>query len=344
MTISGNTPWIQQTLMACKKISENNDTLLTSVGQNTWNFQVFCGSLLKLKMRIIVPANDRETYEKLSRQYGEQFNCDKNTINFTFLEINSCAKKNINQRDQFIIDNSEIIYPISLRKNGFFYNALKNNINVDKKFEINYSASSKKERKKNYQYKEIKNVNTLGNYLFHWTRNPRENWPDEKQFEYYMSIIKNQRPRTAFDTLCNILDSNLIYSSSRHALKNCKIVSFTGASINQFFRLMKWRKRYNEMSYEPYGIGIDKDEALKMGFTKVIYCDQNKFLRLNVEEKKIFHSSGKKTNWSDENEYRFFGDLDLTQIPNEMKICVCQNSDESSYVEKKYGIKSYSLY
>jgi hypothetical protein len=77
------------------------------------------------------------------------------------------------------------------------------------------------------------------------------------------------------------------------------------------------------MSYEPYGIGIEKEEAIKNGFKKVSYCDPDKFNKLTSEEKKIYHSSGKKTDWSEENEFRLFSDLDLSQIPNEMKICIC---------------------
>lgn len=343
--VSGNTPWIQQTLALCKKISDNNDTLLTSIGQNTWNFQVFCGTLLKLRMRIVVPAINEEEFNNICKHYETQFNCDKNKVEFVFLETNSAEKHNYHDRDQYVIDKSEIIYPISIRKNGFFYHRIENNQKINTTFQINYSPYSIEKRKKDYKAISIKNLNTFEKYLFHWTRNPKGNWPNEKQFEYYMSILKNQdRSRTAFDTLCNILDSNLIYSSSRHALKNIKMVSFTGASINCFFGLMKWRNKYNEMSYEPYGIGIDREEALKIGFKKVLYCDPNMFNKLTLEEKKICHSSGKKTDWSEENEYRIFNDFDLTLIPNEMKICICQNSDESSYIEKKYGIKSYSLY
>jgi hypothetical protein len=336
-------PWIQQTLAVCKKISENNDTLLTSIGQNTWNFQLFCGTLLKIKMRIVVPAIDRKIFKKISNHYKEQFKGNENKVEYVFIKCNSNDKNNI--RDQYIINNSERIFPISIRKNGFFYKSLKSNEIIDTTFEINYVAHPCEKRKKKYQPIDSKKFNNLENYLFHWTRKPKENWPNENQFDYYMSILrKDDGYRTAFDTLCNILDNNLIYSSSRHASKTSKMVSFTGSPIYQFFDLMKWRNKYNEMSYEPYGIGINREDALKIGFKKVLYCSRDEFDKLTIDEKKIYHSSGIKTDWSKENEYRYFCDLDLNKIPKEKKICICQNSDESSYVEKKYGIKSYSLY
>lgn len=342
--ICANTPWIQQTLAACKKIFENNDVLLTSIGQNTWDFQVFCGTLMKLKMRIVIPAIDKDTYDKTCGYYKEQLNIDENNVEFIFFEKNN-GKKCFNERDQYIIDNSDISYPISIRKNGFFYNSLKKNIEIDTRYEIKYDASPKGKRKINYSPTSSKNLKELDNYLFHWTRNPKGNWPDENLFNYYMSILNNKNnSRSAFNTLCNILDKNVIYSSSRHTLKNHKMVSFTGASLKKFLGLMKWRNKYNEMSYEPYGIGIDREEAIKMGIQKVIYCNKKEYDTLSLEEKKIHHLSGKKTDWSEENEYRFYGNFDLTLLPGEMKICICQNSDESSYIEKKYGIRSYSLY
>jgi len=344
LTICCNTLWIQQTLAACKKIFENNDILLTSVGQNTWNFQLFCGTTLGLNLRIVVPASDRDEFKRISDYYKEQFKFDENKVGFIYLE-SKANEKNNTIRDQYIIDNSELIYPISLRNNGFFQNSLKACKKINATFQIKYEAHSEEKRKKIYRNFNNEKFNKFENYLFHWTRKPKENWPDETQLDYYMSIIEKEgSPRTAFDTLCHILDKNIIYSSSRHALKNCKSVSFTGSPIDHFFGLMKWRNKYNEMSYEPYGIGIDREEALKRGFKKVLYCDLNEYKKLTVEEKKINHTSGIKTNWSEEQEYRYFGDLDMKQIPNEKKICICQNSDESIYVEKKYVIKTYSLY
>ncbi len=344
LSISSFTPWIQQTLCACNKIYENNDILLTSIGQKTWNFQLFCGSLLKLKMKIIVPAVDHEEFKKICGHYKKQFHLDEKKIEFVFLASNSRLKNNY-QRDQYIVDNAELIFPISIRKNGFFYNSLKTKENIDTAFQIDYIVHSREKRKKRYKHIDEKKIEKIDNYLFHWTRMPKENWPDESQFDYYMSILKNGgASRTTFDTLCNIFDKKVIYSSSRHAIKNHKIVSFTGSSIGQFLGLMKWRKKYNEMSFEPYGIGIDKEEATTLGFKKVLYCNPEEYDKLSEEEKKRYHSSGKQTNWAEENEYRLFSDLDLTLIPNEKMICICPTSDESIFIEKKYGIKSYSLY
>ncbi len=344
LSICAFTPWIQQTISACKKIKENDNTLLTSLGQKTWNFQLFCGSLFNLKMRVVVPAINQEECKKICEHYKKQFHLDEKKVEFVFLASNSCLKNNY-QRDQYIIDNSELIVPISIRKNGFFYNNIKGFEKIDTSFQIDYVVHSLEKRKKIYKTIDENKINKFDKYLFHWTRMPKENWPDESQFDYYMSILKREgASRTAFDTLCNIIDKKVIYSSSRHAIKNCKIVSFTGSSIEQFFGLMRWRKKYNEMSYEPYGIGIDREEAITIGFQKVLYCNPNEFDKFTIEEKKRYHSSGKKTNWSEENEYRLFGDLDLTLIPNEKMICICPNSDESIFIERKYGIKSYSLY
>ncbi|NLD93333.1 MAG: hypothetical protein GX639_11780 [Fibrobacter sp.] len=344
LSVCAFTPWIQQTLSACKKIYENDSLLLTSIGQKTWNFQLFCGSLLKLRMRVVVPSIDQEEFKKNCRHYKNQFHLDDKKVEFVFLASNSVFKNNY-RRDQYIVDNADLIFPISIRKDGFFYNSLKNKKNIDTTFQIDYIVHSCEKRKKSYKPIDENKTEKLDNYLFHWTRMPKENWPDESQFDYYMSILKKEgTSRTAFDTLCNIFDKKVICSSSRHAIKKCKIVSFTGVSIGQFFGLMKWRKKYNEMSFEPYGIGIDKEEATTIGFQKVLYCHPEEFDKLSDDEKKRYHSSGKKTNWSEENEYRLFSDLDLNLIPIEKMICICPTSDESIFIEKKYGIKSYSLY
>jgi hypothetical protein len=142
----------------------------------------------------------------------------------------------------------------------------------------------------------------------------------------------------------HILDKKRIISSNRHLFKTCKCVSFTGAKINDFEKLMRWRKRYTEMSFEPYGIGIEKNYALLNGISKVKYLPIGEMKNIKIFERWKYQSPGKKGDWLLEDEYRYNGDVDISLMPSDKIICICPYKNEALNVMKKYDIFAYYIF
>ena len=310
----------------------------------TWEMVLFLASKNSINQKIVIPASNQNSILKISDYMINQFNLDPGKVQFIPIDGNN---KNFQKnRDSFVLNNAEILIPVSIRNKGIFESFLKESQTpVINKFQTDYIK--KESSLKKYSLHEntwSKNSFIFRNdYLFHWTRSSNNCWPGEKLYDFYSSILNSEVfPRNAFNTLLNILDTKCIYGSSRHMPSKIKCVSFTGKSPVDFFNLMKWRTRYLEMSYEPYGIGISKSCTEKLGIKKVIYC--KKFSECSFDERWFYQSDGKKGDWKQEEEYRYRGDFSFSDIPPEYMICICRYPQEAVFIEKQYNIKTIHLF
>jgi len=343
-----NDQWVKKVFEAFKVIKNYEVTIFTSVFIPTWELQIYLCKKEYIKQIIVVPAKSNNEFFDLCTFYKDQFLLDERISTFYHLNIDSVSDKEISHfRDSYIINHSDVLYPISIREKGFFSKLLSaNTTKSDTIFKIPYFYNH---IKKSYK---INIANCKGipesiedKYLFHWTRKTKSKWPDENYFDYYNSIINSSKyTRDAFSTLNHILDKMCICSSDRHLSKNCKSVSFSGLNPKRFIDNFRWRKRYTEMSFEPYGIGIDKKYALNNGFVKVEYVEPINIKNVDIDKKWMVHSKGISNNWSNEEEYRFSGDVDLSLIPKDKLLCICLHKNEAQEIQKKFHITSYSYY
>jgi hypothetical protein len=116
------------------------------------------------------------------------------------------------------------------------------------------------------------------------------------------------------------------------------VVSFTGHSPQEFMPFMRWRKRYNEMSFEPYGIGIKRSKALAYGFEPVIYSD--KIPKNDGLHRWLYQTSGRRGNWLAEKEYRCSGSVHLNNFAIEDIIVICFHKDEALEINKLFKIQA----
>jgi len=182
-------------------------------------------------------------------------------------------------------------------------------------------------------------ISLKNEYVIHWTRSAKTCWPEETKDSYFNAMITSSHyPRGAFDTLKNMLITGRIRGSSSHIINNHRVVSFSGCSPEEFVPLMRWRSRYKCMSFEPYGIGIKKEFALRVGIRPVIYTD--KTITEETDESWLYQSKGKIGNWVKEDEYRFKGDLALCDIPLSQLICFCLYEYQSNIIQELSGIRT----
>ncbi len=344
---TASTSWVQATQQAVRWLGQRGYSVLTSDGMQTFEMVLYWCIKYHVNQIIVLCAPDMHhfiiRYLWVKRQF-DCFNC-----NSVFIPLVNGSKKNLlSLRDRYIVENADLLLPVSIRKNGEMAKMLeackKNKQAIDRRFQITYEhrlLQLKYAIKKEKIGESVKSLRE--EYVIHWTRSSSYAWPGERLQSYYTAISAcDVYPRNAFLTLQNIICTKTIKASSRHMSRNVKVVSFTGHSPLHFSSLMKWRPRYKEMSFEPYGIGIKKKAALKFGIRPVIY--QKKYWNSTGGEIWLKHTYGKLSWWPDEDEYRYPGDLDLSLFSPEKLICFCLVEKEAEIIERKYGIKAVAFY
>jgi hypothetical protein len=354
MRPSGKAEWIRKTRSALQWVYESDMLLYTSAGMCTWEIILVLAKQIKITQRILIPSVTIEDFHYKCRPLASQFELNGESEKFVPVlpdsPVSVSHKDLMRKRDKVICEKADILVPVSVRKNGHMSALLselgKKDKKIEKRFIIDY-----KERttaltygiEERYITGEIKNIRN-GQYITHWTRTANSSWPTERLIDYYTAIIESESyPRNAFATLQNILKTKQIVASSSHMPDNTPTVCFTALSPCEIVPLIRWRARYRQMSFEPYGIGITKHYALKQGIQPVQYYKKKADCHVPQYDMWLTQSSGKKTDWRAEEEYRFRGDFDLSLIPYEKLICFCFTEQEAVSIEKNFGIKALSF-
>lgn len=337
--------WIRQTFEAVKWAHQNGFTLLTSYGLQTWEFIIFSAVKCGVNQIIYVPSSSNADFNEKLLYIKNQFTLT-NAAAFEPLFTNGDCKKNMTERDRTIAQSADILIPVSVRKNGEMESLINemrgDGVEIERSFQIPYETGNK--IKYEIPDQEINNDHIFNDkeYVIHWTRGSNGAWPTECLIDYYESVFNSLTyPRDAFSTLKNILKSKVIKASSRHMPGKEKIVAFTGCVPFNFVNKMRWRARYTEMSFEPYGIAIEMKAAIEAGVNKVVYVNNR-----NDESKTenwLIQSQGKKGFWVEENEYRYRGDFYLNDFCKNQMLVICRNKAECEIVENETGFRAIAL-
>jgi len=136
--------------------------------------------------------------------------------------------------------------------------------------------------------------------------------------------------RDAGATLGRIVAERRIRGSVWRIPGKKSAVAFSALSPGEAVRLMRWRKRFARMSFEPYGIAIEKNVLAGMGAREVIYM-KNGIILSDGDERIFTHSAGENGRWTDEREWRLPGDLDLKTIPADSVRIVVPDARAAEY-------------
>lgn len=339
--------WVRAAIEAVKWISHQGYTILTSEGMQTFELLIYLSVKNRIDQTIVLSASDMHRF--IGRYLWVKTQFDLHKINTVFIPLISANDKVQIQplRDRFIAENADILFPVSIRSGGVMSklidDALARGKKINRRFETDYQEHHGPVKYSLQNHNLNENLKKLDiEYIVHWTRTASYCWPGERLQQYYQAISESDTyPRNAFNTLQNIVSTKCIKASSRHMPLNTSVVSFTGNSPCGFLSLMRWRSRYIEMSFEPYGIGIEKKAALRFGIRPVTYIKSN--TTKSNPDQWLFQSCGKKGNWPEENEYRFAGDIDLSSFSTDQLICFCLTSDEAFLIEQNFQIRTISF-
>lgn len=350
----GNEAWIRNSLQAVNDAITSGLTVLTSVGMSSWEIVLFFASKFGARQKVYVPLAKEDSQDNAKAYYAKQFKLRDDSAGWSFIEIEN-AKKDYHTfqqlRDRQIIKDADIIYPVSIRPNG----SLEGLISAEKAagktimtdFLTDCATSHTVCRLELNSDKFTSSIDKqLENTIIHWTRATNDSWPGETMFDYYSAIVSSSSyyPRSGLDTLIRILSEKRLRASSRHYRKDVSAVAFSALKPTEVAQLMKWRARYREMTFEPYGIAIDNGTAERIGIRKVIYGNPEMYTYLEEEDKLYFQSMGKKGYWLPEREYRHIGDVDLSAIPETSITAIVWKRNEIDAARQLFRGKVVSLY
>lgn len=146
-------------------------------------------------------------------------------------------------------------------------------------------------------------------YLIHWTRRRDGPWPGETEDEYLDQLILGveSKDRSAFATLCKIVDDQRIGASSHLIRGGHEVVCFSDITLEQLATRRVYRKHLRRWDYEPYGVAVRREFLEKKGARPVIYGGDEDFETLPAEDQPYFQrrsTSDGETRWTEESEWR----------------------------------------
>jgi len=348
----GDDHWVVNSYRAVQHAAANKYSMLTSVGMKSWELVLYLASKCNLPQAVYVPVEDSAQADTVEESITTQFHLNNKPVEFVIVGGESDKNEdNINRRrDEKIIDEADIIYPVSIRPGGnldkLINAARRGGKAIIEDFRVTYRDTSDRCRV-GVGREEINPEidNGLKNYLIHWTRAAHHGWPDESAYDYYHDIceLKAEYPRSGLKTLIRILIDGKLLASSRHYRRGLSAVAFSSLAPSNAVDLMKWRARYREMTIEPYGVAIEKAYAETLGVKKVFYGNPEMYDYLEEENKPYFQSIGVKGCWIPEKEHRHIGDIDLTFVPSHRMAVIVRDANEKEKIEGIFDGRIYSL-
>ncbi|MEP0829547.1 MAG: hypothetical protein HRF51_13610 [bacterium] len=342
----GDDLWIARSREAVTDAVGRNHTIVASVGMNAWEIPLYFASRAGARLELVVPVIRDDEVDDVRNYYCRQFQLKPAQVHFHFLTVprgNTQKSTFQKERDLAVIKMADIVYPVSIRPGGNLEKLIEERRWSGGTIVPDFQAKYDRRSSECKVIIDLARLNPhlnrlLENNLIHWTRGTSAPWPDETSYQFYEDIIqtRNRYPRSALDTLRKILCQRKIIASCRHLRRGLRAVSFTGAPPLKAIELMRWRARYQEMSFEPYGIAVEKKAALDIGIRRVLYGDVAMFRNLESADRDYFQNAGKEGYWLPEEEYRYIGDFDLARLPEEKVTAVVWKKADIPEIGEKF--------
>ena len=345
---SGADAWVKQTRNAILWVKANSLVLHSSIGMQTWELITALASSEGIPLTLLIPAPTEE-YREMRRVALKQFHLDKENVTFRALlpdkgEVYD-KHKFMQERDRLIVRNADVLLPLSIRPDGQMSRLLAEGRDEGKpiigSWKVEYET---REKTLGYSIRDehlTDEIRRCGDeYLVHWTRGSNSPWPTEDAIDYYLAIVRSKSyPRSGLDTLCSIVEKRKIVASSRNMPEHTPTVSFSCLPPRELAGLITWRARRRLMSFEPYGIGLEREYASKLGIQPVRYYNRDSDRPSDVPVW-LTQSTGVKTDWRQEREYRNKGDFEFSEIPKDKLVCFTRTEGQATQLQDATGIRT----
>jgi hypothetical protein len=348
---TGRTPWVNQSIQAIAWLRENGMGLVSSVGLQTWELTTAMASELGVPLRLVIPSVSDEDFHRQCAEAVVDFELSAPLSEFVAVHEKSghdSGDPDAN-RDALVVALADILVPVSCRPGGRMSALLEQAANQGKEI-VKPFVTVEKQPNTPIKYTldhEVLNpsLREIGNdYLIHWTRATNARWPGETKLSFYRHITSSGFwSHSGLFTLRRIIQMKKIIASPRHMPGNTPTVSFTGLTPLETVPLMRWRARYRQMSFEPYGLGIRRSRAQELGIEPVRYFDAKDDTAVPESERWLTQSNGMITDWRTEQEHRHRGDLDFSDVLTDDLAFFCHIPAEARQLKIDYGLPGWSL-
>jgi len=346
----GHDLWVEKTRSAVLWLKKAGYGVVSSTGIQTWELVTALASIHDVPLRLVMSEDSATGFDHLTEEVIQQFDLSPNNVEFIASRLPGCQSREQVQaaRDRTVISLADLILPISIRPKGSmagYLASLAAKRDINSTFQIEYRRRRERLAYTLDHARLSNEIQQLGDgYIIHWTRAVNGPWPGERPVDYYRDIAQSDRHRrSASDTLMRILANKRLIASPRHMPQNTPVVAFSALSPVDIIPLMRWRARFGEMSFEPYGIGIRREVAQSVGVRRVQYGDRLQHERVSAESW-IRQSPGTRSDWRVEQEYRHLGDLDFSAIRREALKVFCLMPQEGAVISARFGLPVVSFY
>ncbi|MDF1544564.1 MAG: hypothetical protein P1R58_05620 [bacterium] len=344
----GAARWVRKTVEAIRWVKQQGHTLCSSVGLLTWDLITALAANNQIPLHLLVPDSALPDSENGQEWLISEYRLDSSPPTIEVIKGHDSLSAN-QLRDQLLIKKADLILPISVRPGGSLEKLIKSSDRpLLRSFETTYESRTEPLGYSltvdsiSHELRQFESEKP--DYLIHWTRSSNGCWPGEKRADFILDIIASTSyPRSAFHTLQRIVTQHRLFASSRHMPIGSATVSFSSLLPTELIPLMRWRARYREMSFEPYGIGLDRELAHELEIREVNYDTGGDKITANRSPQWLTQSRGKKTDWRCEQEYRALGNIDLTNLPKDKLILFCRFQDQAASLNRLTGIRTIPI-
>lgn len=348
----GADAWVKQTRNAIMWVKANSLTLRSSVGMQTWELVTALASSEKIPLALVIPAPTEQEYWQTRGEVVRQFALDETMVTFRGLRPDEGEEydkhKFMQERDRLVVRNADVLAPLSIRPGGLMSRLLDGGRSEGKPIIGSWKVAYEfRDEPLGYSIDKTElteEIRRCGDeYLVHWTRGFSGRWPTERAIDYYLAVVRSQSyPRSGYDSLRHIVRRRKIAASSRNMPDHTPTVCFSALPPSELTPLIRWRARHRQMSFEPYGIGLEREYALSLGLAPVRYYIGDKD-RPPDAPVWLTQSTGVITDWRQEKEYRCRGDLDFYDAPKDKLICYCRTREEARRLQEVTGIRTVAF-
>lgn len=154
-------------------------------------------------------------------------------------------------------------------------------------------------------------------YLVHCTRATGGPWPTQSWDQYRDDLLladSQSAARDCIDTLCRIVQKQRLIAGAISSCRSAPVVCFSAVPLPELLARRAYRSHLHRWDYEPFGIAIKRQAALRLGMQPVIYGDRETQRELPGDQKYRFQGRGATHDWTAEQEWRSSADVDLARL------------------------------
>ena len=170
-------------------------------------------------------------------------------------------------------------------------------------------------------------------WVVHFTRACAGPFPGEPRAEYLAALAGADDPRfhDGRRALERMLGEGRIRAAGRLIRGGHPVVSFTAAHPAVLARLARWARHLGRRTFEPYGVGVRRAAAPRLGLRPVVYGPPELHAALPEGERHLFQRrQGRREEWTAEREWRVRGDVELGRWPADEAVVVVPTAAEAA--------------